>query len=291
MAVVVPSATPISTRTAALILYWDYDTQWGGDRSRAGGGPKAWGHDEFVNTERLLELHAAFDIPACFAVVGAAALPGTRPYHDPAQIRALHAAGHEVASHSFQHEWLPGLGAAGLRETLLRSKEALEDCIGAPVESFVPPYNQPFDHAAGWSFSLSERRTAGADRIDVQRLCAALRECGYRTCRVSYRPMYQRAVEALARRRLDRPVEPELIEGVTCLRLNTPGGFAESAQSMMRRCVSSGGLGIVYGHPHSLRAGGEQDERHLVTLLEEIRRLRDADRLTVTLPRTLAQER
>ena len=44
--------------TGRLLLFWDYDTQWGADRSRSGNGPKAWGEDEFVNTERLLPLLA-----------------------------------------------------------------------------------------------------------------------------------------------------------------------------------------------------------------------------------------
>src|SRR5438309_3867691 len=91
-----------------LVFFWDYDTQWGGDRSRSPGGRKAWGAAEFENTELLLELHAAHDLPACFAVVGAAALPGERPYHDQAQIRRIACAGHEIASHGFEHEWLPG---------------------------------------------------------------------------------------------------------------------------------------------------------------------------------------
>src|SRR5215470_10951843 len=87
------------TPPGGFMIFWDYDTQWGADRSRSGGGPKSWGALDFENTERLLQLHEQFDIPACFAVVGAAALPGSRPYHDPEQIRRIHQAGHEVASH------------------------------------------------------------------------------------------------------------------------------------------------------------------------------------------------
>src|SRR4051812_42902564 len=148
-------------KPATLLFFWDYDTQWGADRSRGPGGPKNWGHLEFPNTDRLLELHAQYEIPACFAVVGAAALPGERPYHDPGQIRRVHEAGHEVGSHSFHHDWLPGLNRRALLQTLSASKDALEQCVGARVVSFVPPYNQPFDYPGGWSFSISERRGAG----------------------------------------------------------------------------------------------------------------------------------
>src|SRR5580693_551116 len=106
---------PLLMKPAQLLMFWDYDTQWGGDRSRAGFGPRNWGALDFENTETLLGLHEKFRVPACFAVVGAAALPGVRPYHDPAQIRRIHQCGHEIASHGFRHEWVPGLQRPELR--------------------------------------------------------------------------------------------------------------------------------------------------------------------------------
>src|SRR6267143_4146754 len=84
---------------ASCMVFWDYDTQWGADHSRSPAGAAWSGLAEFENTERLLELHAQYEIPACFAVVGDAALRGERPYHDPSQIRLMHARGHEIASH------------------------------------------------------------------------------------------------------------------------------------------------------------------------------------------------
>ena len=275
---------------ATLLFFWDYDTQWGADRSRNPASSRSWGALDFQNSERLLELHAEHEVPACFAVVGAAALPGERPYHDPAQIRRIHEAGHEIASHSHRHEWLPGLGMKGLKETLRCSKDALEQCIGAPVATFVPPYNQPFDHALAGSFSLSERRAAGPDRIDVTRLCAALHETGYRTCRVSYRSAYERLLERVTGRRLDRPQHATSLCGVTCVRLNTPAGFGTEAATLIERCVRSGGIAVVYGHPHSLHSGGSQDERLLVQLLKRIRSLREQQLLQVRLPRHLSAQ-
>ena len=270
-----------------LLLYWDYDTQWGADRSRS-PGVKSWGAAEFVNTDRLLVVLQEYVVPATFAVVGAAALPGSRPYHDPAQVRAIHAAGHEIASHSHRHEWLPGMGGAKLREALHDSKDALEQCIGAPVVSFVPPFNQPFDHAAGASFSLSERRHAGADRVDLARLCRELRECGYRTCRVSYRSVGRRFLDILARRRLDGPVRPLSIEDVTCFRLNTAGGFGADSIDMLYRAAAKGGSVIAYGHPHSLDREGVQHEAQLRAFLGAARALMDAGRLVARQPREFA---
>ena len=220
--------------TTTLLWFWDYDTQWGADRSRNPRRVPDWGPREFPNTDRLLELHGAYDVPACFAVVGAAALRGDRPYHDPAQVRRIHEAGHEVASHAFRHEWLPGLTGPRLRETLSRSKDALEQCIGAEVVTFVPPYNQPFDHAPALSVSLSERREALGNRTDLRRLCEALGECGYRLCRVVYQSLADRLRERVTGRVVERPVSVERIGGLACVRLNTRGGFADDTRQLVR---------------------------------------------------------
>jgi hypothetical protein len=269
------------------MMFWDYDAQWGADRSRLPGGPKGWGSLEAAGTDRLLQLHSDYGVAACFAIVGSVALPGASPYHDPVQVRRIHAQGHEVASHSHRHEWLPGLTREQLIETLRSSRAALEDCIGSSVRSFVPPFNQPFDYPAGGSFSLAERREAGRMRTDLTRLCEALREAGYAFCRVAYRPMSQRIREWWAGRRLDRPSRVERIADVTCVRLNTPGGFAAPSLDMLDRCVTAGGLVVAYGHPHSLHAGGHQDERFLVPFLERVQAQRQSGRLEVVLPAQL----
>ena len=275
---------------AELLFFWDYDTQWGGDRSRLPGGPKSWGALEFSNTERLLELHGEHGVPACFAAVGSAALPGERPYHDPAQIRRIHAAGHEIGSHSHRHEWLPGLDRVALGETLRASKDALEQCIGAPVTTFVPPWNQPFDYPAGFSFSLSERREGGAHRTGLARLCETLAETGYRFCRVAYRPMHQRLAELIARKRIERLGRVEEIGGVSCARLNTPGGFGPPTVEVLERAVRRGGLTVVYGHPHSLTLGNSQDERHLAPFLQLVASMVRSGKLRVCLPREAAAQ-
>jgi len=269
-----------------MLMFWDYDTQWGADRSRAPGGHKQWGLLEFENTERLLELLDEYSIKTCFAVVGSAALPGERPYHDPKQIQQIHKAGHEVASHSHRHEWLPGLGPEALRETLQRSKDALEQCIGDSVVSFVPPYNQPFDHVARWSFSLSERREARITRTDLKRLCEALAECGYRFCRVAYRTLLERLVDVLAGEPISVATKPECIAGITCIRVGACG-FAERARRLLMSAVRNGGWVVVYGHPHSLYSGNTQDVKYLRGFLRMVAGLRREGLLRVCLPRDI----
>lgn len=271
---------------ARVLFFWDYDTQWGADRSRNPTRTPDWGALEFPNTDLVLEAHARHGIPACFAVVGAAALPGERPYHDPAQIRRIHEEGHEVASHSFRHEWLPALGGEELRETLRTSKDALEQCIGAEVSTFVPPYNQPFDLARRGSISLSERRAVRRHRTDIGRLCTALAETGYRFCRVAYRPLAMR-LAALAGRHQLTGSALETIHGIVCVRLNTPGGFGPE----IRRAIESdedGRLWVLYGHPHSVRM--KESAQSLCALertLGYIAEWRCEGRIRCTLPREL----
>ncbi|HET7604081.1 MAG TPA: polysaccharide deacetylase family protein [Gemmatimonadales bacterium] len=274
---------------ARLLIFWDYDTQWGTDADRRRGLPvqDQAGGAEYQCTERLLELHAEYGAPACFAVVAAAALPGARPYHNPAQVRRLHADGHEVASHGFRHEWIPELDLRALRNMLEQSKRALEDCIGHRVTSFVPPYNQPFDYPSGLSFSRSERQAVPHDRTGLGRLCEALHETGYDFCRVAYRSLGERALDRLMGRPMDRPSRLRRIGQVHCARLNTPCGFASATLAVVDRAVRTGGLVVAYGHPHSLQSSGAQAERWLVPFLEHVRQLRRAGQLDVVLPRDL----
>ena len=279
-----------SSTPGRLVIFWDFDAQWGAERSRAAGGGKSWGALDFENTEQLLEIHARFHIPACFAVVGAAALPGERPRHDPILVRRIVENGHEVASHSMRHEWLPGLGYQKLIRDLQDSKDALQQASGCPVFSFVPPFNQPFDYLAKGSLSISERRLAGRGRIDLPGLCRALAETGYRFCRVSYSPWHERFRQIVLRRRGPRISQPEKISGITCLRTGASAGFREKALLILDHCARTGGIAVVYGHPHSLHAGAAQDECYLVPFLEQARQLIDAGRLAALLPHQLVQD-
>lgn len=272
--------------TLKIMIFWDYDTQWGADRSRL-GGPKDWGRLEFENTDRLLDLHNRYQVPACFAVVGAAALPGARPYHDPVQIRALHAAGHEVGSHTLYHEWLPALNPIELRQTLRDSKDALEQCTGAPVTAFVPPYNQPFDFARRGSISLSERRAVRRARTDIPALCRALRETGYQFARISYRTPAER-LKAMWGHNGPREAEPETVEGITCLRLNHPAGFrGKLLEALETDHHPKDRYLVAYGHPHSLRMGTAQDEQYLEPFLRAVHEKVCAGQAEVILPRQL----
>ncbi|MCB0689391.1 MAG: polysaccharide deacetylase family protein, partial [Saprospiraceae bacterium] len=269
-----------------VLIYWDYDTQWGADRSRLPGGPKSWGKDEFPNTDVLLELPGKYEIPCCFAVVGSAALPGEIPYHHPSQVREIHEAGHEVASHMHRHEWIPGLGYTKLQEVLRESKDALEQCISSEVVSFVPPYNQPFDFPRKLSFSISERKQVLANRVDIPLLTKALQSTGFKTSRISYQSIFTKLGRKIGVDPSFRASRPELINGIQCIKLNTRGGFQEVLPSLEEN-QNQEGYAIVYGHPHSITSNNRQSLRYLEPFLNGLSELRKAGKLEVVLPRTM----
>jgi polysaccharide deacetylase family protein (PEP-CTERM system associated) len=86
-----------------------------------------------VSTRWLLDRLAAHDIKATFFIVGQVA------QHNPTLVRAIHAGGHEVASHSWDHQRLHHLTPAAFREDVRRSKDALEEITGEAVVGYRAP--------------------------------------------------------------------------------------------------------------------------------------------------------
>jgi polysaccharide deacetylase family protein (PEP-CTERM system associated) len=85
------------------------------------------------STEWLLDRLAQFNAQATFFVVGEIAR------QNPALVRAIHQAGHEVASHGWDHQRVLSMTPDAFREDLRKSKDALEDVIGQPVRGYRAP--------------------------------------------------------------------------------------------------------------------------------------------------------
>jgi polysaccharide deacetylase family protein (PEP-CTERM system associated) len=58
---------------------------------------------------------------------------------EPEMVRAIAEAGHEVASHGWEHELVGRLGPDGFRSSVRRSREVLEDISGTPVVGYRAP--------------------------------------------------------------------------------------------------------------------------------------------------------
>jgi polysaccharide deacetylase family protein (PEP-CTERM system associated) len=85
------------------------------------------------NTRRLLALLDEFGVHGTFFVLGWVA------ERRPALVADIHAAGHEVAIHGYDHRPITGMSPEGFREDLRRAKGVVEDLVGAPVLGYRAP--------------------------------------------------------------------------------------------------------------------------------------------------------
>ena len=86
-----------------------------------------------IGTELILDILAERGVYATFFVLGWVA------ERRPELIRAIHAAGHEVASHGYNHDLVYELSEAEFREDVSRSKKLLEDITGDSVIGYRAP--------------------------------------------------------------------------------------------------------------------------------------------------------
>lgn len=105
----------------ALAPYFSPD-QWDGLERRSPGV-----------IDRLMGFLAERDTRGTFFVVGWLA------EKEPAMVRAIADAGHEVASHGYEHATVDVLGPDGFRESVRRSKAVLEEIVGSPVLGYRAP--------------------------------------------------------------------------------------------------------------------------------------------------------
>ena len=106
------------------------------------------------NTARLLELLAERGLRATFFILGWIA------QRHPRLVRRIASAGHEVASHGFDHRRVGSLAPAAFHADVRRSRLLLEDVAGVAVRGYRAP-----------SFSLAPQDTAAYE---------LLAEAGYR---------------------------------------------------------------------------------------------------------------
>lgn len=267
--------------TATLLIVWDYDGAIGQVNSSY---PYRFSEDrlfeEVENVETILELAAAHEFPMTFACVGFGAEPGVFPYHVPDQIRRISQAGHEVASHSWRHEWFPFLLREQITRSLERSKLALETCTGKPgsVAGFVPPFSRPMSWYGRMAFSLGDRAFGplrpGANLGGLIKLAAA---SGYTWCRVSYRTAWQRL-----RRKSGRALTKSWTasDGVACVPQHYVG-FDGSATLLLDQAVHSSVPLVVGGHPSGLTRQGPESLDHLRQFVARALIHREAGNLTV----------
>lgn len=263
-----------------VIFYWDYDGEFGGERTK--NPRRGWGYRDYEGTKRILDVLDEYGIKAVFAIVGCAATPGPLPYHAPALIREIHERGHEVAAHAWQHEWLPSLKYHQLCQILRWSKEALEDACGDEVISFVPPWNVPHRFLRKFSLGIGELRHSFPSPTDIPSLFEALAETGFQTCRALYEP-FPWTVERMLfdHYRIYTPRNPEWVGNVLLIPVTTPGGFASDSTSVLDG-QSGNGICSFWSHPQEfLHRDGRGCEENFRVLAERVKGMEQAGQLQI----------
>lgn len=97
--------------------------------------------------ELLLGLLAAHDARATCFVLGWVA------ERQPELIRTIARAGHEIASHGWDHKRVTALSPVQFRDSVRRSKQLLEDIAGVPVVGFRAP-NFSIVHGREWALDI-----------------------------------------------------------------------------------------------------------------------------------------
>ena len=143
-----------------IILIWDFDGPIGQINSSYPYNFNFENIDkELENVKWLLQFLAEKKVKCCFAITGFSAEKGPYPFCFPAFIKEIADQGHEIASHSWKHEWTPIFKENQIDKSLKRSKEALEKATDKEnsVIGFVPPHNRPMTWVRRGAFSLGDR--------------------------------------------------------------------------------------------------------------------------------------
>lgn len=102
-----------------------------------------------TNIGLILELFAAARVRATFFALGWIA------ERHPAMMREIDAAGHEIASHGYDHVRVDRLGPSLFRDDVHRSKRILEDIVGSPVLGYRAP-TFSIGRGTDWAYGILE---------------------------------------------------------------------------------------------------------------------------------------
>ncbi len=114
--------------------------------------------DGWKSQAAVVPLLARLGVKATFNLNTEPTIGGWEAYLSWDEVRAIAAAGHEIASHTHTHVDLTTVDAARLAEELAGSREVLEAMVGATVSGFAYPYGAASDRElaavamAGYSY-------------------------------------------------------------------------------------------------------------------------------------------
>ena len=235
------------------------------------------GNADYEGTEILLKVLRKHGVKVTFGVVGQAALPGEPPDNCQEQIQAIHREGHEIASHSMNHRFIPPMCDSELLGELTSSKRALEACIGERIKGFIPPFNRPCHFPNAGAFSISEvlgLDGRGRGRQSVGSMLRTLNAAGFEWSRVSFQnKLFQLALRfGITAER--PPMRPFIYNNMVAVPLHQTG-FGNGARNLIRRWRNTDHVLTLYGHPNQALSANGQNAKELDSLLSEFRAERE----------------
>jgi polysaccharide deacetylase family protein (PEP-CTERM system associated) len=188
-----------------------------------------------ANTGAVLDLFAESEVKATFFTLGWVAV------RQPRLIRRIVDAGHEVASHGWDHQRVFTMDAATFRADLVRARKALEDAGGHAVTGYRAP-SFSIDTRNLWAFNeLAEAGYAYSSSVAP----VVHDHYGWRQApRYAFRPLKDSALIEL----------PVTVAKIGAKHLATGGGFFRLLPSALtdfavRQVNGEGHAGIFYFHP------------------------------------------
>jgi polysaccharide deacetylase family protein (PEP-CTERM system associated) len=111
------------------------------------------------NVYRVIDLFAEADVSATFFTLGWVAK------RHPNMIRRIADAGHELASHGYDHARVFTMDRAGFAEDIRKARAIIEDCSGVAVTGYRAP-SFSIDHRTPWAFAeLAEQGYAYSSSV------------------------------------------------------------------------------------------------------------------------------
>ncbi|MEO6694244.1 MAG: polysaccharide deacetylase family protein [Ignavibacteria bacterium] len=268
---------------ATLLLIWDYDSALGQINSTM---PYNFRfdpiHEEIENVEYILSVAGNTDLKMTFACLGFAAEESVYPFSNPLQIRKIFEAGHEIASHSWRHEWFPLLTEKQIFRSLERSKSALEKCIGKGniVVGFVPPHSRPMSWYKKFSISLGDRAIYPFHKGgDLGYIIKQLSILNYKWCRVlsTYKPIWEKVLENSGSENCMFN-KWEIHNDIICVPQHYTG-FDEPALKYLEKAIEKSEALVIVGHPAALSRYKEESRKHFDKFIEEVIKYRSEGKL------------
>tara|TARA_Y100000310_G_scaffold329502_1_gene399497 strand:+ start:2555 stop:3370 length:816 start_codon:yes stop_codon:yes gene_type:complete len=264
-------------RKGKLIIYWDYELQQGADTSTL---KYQDGIEDYHQTESILNQLKKHDLKTCFAVLGYAAEKGDLPYHAPQQIQQMAEAGHEVGSHTQNHQRISNLSYPQLLQELKQSKENIEKITRTKCTAFVPPWDKP-----QYFFSNGVDFKPGSfiphfSKLNLNQICSALKTTGYLTYRVC--PLTSRFTKFKLSKLFRK-------KNITCIPSRMGNGFDIQAKRLVKKAILNRGLAVVYAHPRGLAHPGPQNKVYFEDFIRFTSKLVADRKLEMILPQELTE--